>query len=224
MTNATIVSVVNTPSEEIVKKSNNNDFVGDNNFQGTTNFGSTTNYAEFSNTGTLTLSGSATTWDDLLVPLTSTKKGTNDLPHFDETNLGYLFPNGDTSEILYIIVQMPHRWKEGSVIFPHIHYKRTSAGKPTFKISYSWNSTGSAVSSPSTVLELGTEVFPYVSGNIHQINTNSAGIDGTGKTISSILLIKLYRDDSVVAGDVLAYQFDIHYEIDSLGSNTEYSK
>ena len=47
-------------------------------------------------------------WEDLRFPATQTKIGSNDLPHFDFTNIGLLFPREDTSEIIYIIAQMPH--------------------------------------------------------------------------------------------------------------------
>ena len=187
-------------------------------------FGDDTNYTEFESDGSMLMVGNATVFDDLVVPLTSSKVGVNSKPDFDETNIGYLFPQNDTSEILYMIVQLPHRWKEGSDVFPHVHYQRTSAGKPTFKIDYSWFSVGDATSAPGTTLTLDTEVVTYSSGSIHQINKSASGISGTGKTISSILLIKLYRDDNTVTGDVLTYQFDIHFEIDRLGSRQEYTK
>jgi hypothetical protein len=39
-----------------------------------------------------------------------------------------------------------------------------------------------------------------------------------------MLDIKLYRDDNVVTGDVLLKEFDIHYQIDGLGSVQEFVK
>jgi hypothetical protein len=39
-----------------------------------------------------------------------------------------------------------------------------------------------------------------------------------------MLLIKLYRDDNDYSGDVLAWDFDIHYQIESLGTREEYYK
>ena len=170
----------------------------------------------------LNLEGDATVWEDLVVPLTSGKQGATDKPDFDYTNLGYLFPQNNDAEVLSFIVQMPHKWKEGSDLCPHVHYKRTSAGKPTFKMDYAWFNIGDAVAAPTTTVTLDQEVMTYSSGDIHQINEGAADISGTDKTISSLLLIKLYRDDNTVTGDVLTYQFDIHYEIDTLGSKQEY--
>ena len=52
----------------------------------------------------------------------------------------------------------------------------------------------------------------------------AARIGSAGKTISSILQCKLYRDDNVYTGDAGAVSFDIHIEIDSFGSDTEFAK
>ena len=55
-----------------------------------------------------------------------------------------------------------------------------------------------------------------------------AGIDGTGKTLSSILSIKLSRIGGALADDydddALLKEFDIHYEVDTVGSRAESSK
>ena len=46
--------------------------------------------------------------------------------------------------------------------------------------------------------------------------------------LSSMLICRLYRDPADAADtypqDVAFLQFDVHYEIDSLGSETEYGK
>lgn len=172
-------------------------------------------------TGNVTLSGDGTAWEDLWVPLTSTALGALSKPDFDYTSIGYLFPQNDATEILYFIVQMPHRWKEGSTIYPHIHWSQSANQAVTWKIDYKWFNTGAAVPGSFTTLTMATNLYTYTSGTIHQKTTNTSGIAGTGKTISSLMLIKLYRNDNTYTGDALAYQFDIHYEVDSFGSNTE---
>ena len=50
-------------------------------------------------------------------------------------------------------------------------------------------------------------------------------IEGTNiDTVSSMMDIRLYRDDNIVSGDVLAKEFDIHYQIDGMGSDFEFVK
>lgn len=163
-------------------------------------------------------------YDDLVMPLVSSMRGATFLPDYDYTNMGILFPQNNATEIIYITVQMPHCWKEGTTVYPHLHFRQTSSSKPVFKYAYSWTNIGAAISAFSAAQTLDAASVTYTSGSIHQIHYDNGGISGTGKTISSILNIKLYREDNVVTGDVLAYQFDIHYLKDSHGSRQEYIK
>lgn len=162
-------------------------------------------------------------YDDLLGPITSSRVGANNKPDFDATNVGYLFPQNDTGEVLYMVFQMPHAWKEESTVYPHVHFLQTGSSMPVFKISYAWHSIGGTVPAFAT-LTMSTAAVSYTSGSIHQIATNTSGISGSGKTISSLLLCKLYRDDNIVSGDVLVWAMDVHYLRDSHGSKQEYVK
>jgi len=58
----------------------------------------------------------------------------------------------------------------------------------------------------------------------HEFVRTYSGINGSGKTISSILICKVYLYGVAGTGTCKAYQFDIHYEKDALGSNTEKQK
>lgn len=174
--------------------------------------------------GNIVFGGGSTHFDDLVVPLTTTRRGSNTKPDFDETNVGYLFPQNDTDEILYFIVQLPHSYKVGSDIYPHVHWRQAAAQNVTFKMDYKWFNIGDAVPAGFTTITLATPVVTYSSGSIHQISKSTAAISGTGKGISSILLCKLYRDDNVYTGDALTFQMDFHVEKDTLGSADEFVK
>jgi hypothetical protein len=167
--------------------------------------------------------GAATYWDDLLMPLQQGKQGQTDQPAWDATNLGYLFPQNNATHILYLMCQIPHRWKEGTAIYPHVHWKQAANQTPVFKIDYKWTSLGGAVPGAWTTYTMSTKAATYTSGTIHQLSYGAA-IAGTGHTISSVMEIKLYRDDNAYTGNVLATSFDIHFESDLLGSRTEYTK
>lgn len=160
-------------------------------------------------------------WDDLKFPFTQTKRGSNLKPDFDDTNVGLLFPQNDPAEIVYMIGQFPHSYLSGSNVRPHIHWKQTGASFPVWTMEYMWSSPGDATPSSFTTLTTNTGAFPYVSGNLEQISS-FAEIDGTGMKRSSIMLIKFYRDDNVVSGDVLGYEFDIHFQKHRHGTLTEY--
>lgn len=152
-------------------------------------------------------------WTDLRAPATTIRQGATGKPDFDTTDLGLLFPQNDPDEIAYIIMQLPHEWKEGSELRPHIHYIQDEAEVPVFKMEYRWTNNGAAPAGSFTTLTQNGLKFIYVSGSLMQVATFPA-IDGTGKTLSSILEVKLYRDDNVVSGAVLVKEFDVHYQID----------
>lgn len=185
--------------------------------------GGLTNRAFIDEHGQYHAEGKGTVFNDLVVPLTTSKQGANAKPDYDFTNNGFLFPQNNNTEILYLIVQLPHSWKEGTTLYPHVHYQQSANTAVTFKADYKWFNVNAAVPAAWTTITMGTNVFSYVSGNLHQMAEGDT-IAGTGKTISSILLVKLYRQDNTTTGDVLTFQFDIHYEADTLGSAEKYEK
>jgi len=165
-----------------------------------------------------------TQWNDLRFSFTASKQGATAEPNFDETNVGLLFPQNDDTEIVFIIAQMPHDWKTGTNIRPHIHWQQSANTAVTWKMDYKWFENGGAVPASFTPISTSTGIFTYTSGDFAQISSFPE-IDGSSiSSVSSMMLIKLYRDDNTTTGDVLAFEFDIHYQIDSLGSRFEFVK
>lgn len=162
-------------------------------------------------------------WDDLRFPFTQHKLGANAKPDFDETNVGLLFPQNDTSEKVFIIGQLPHGYLEGSSLTPHIHWQQSANTAVTWKLDYKWFNGGDAIPANFTTITANTNLFSYSSGNLHQKSFFPI-IDGVGKRISSILLMKIYRDDNTTTGDVLSFEFDIHFQSSTSGSKYEYKK
>lgn len=171
---------------------------------------------------------SDTQWKDEKFPASQTKRGSNDLPHFDFTNVGLLFPQNDETEIIYINAQLNHDRKAGSNISPHIHYIQTAENVvPTFVMQYRWSDNGSnGLTGDFTPIETTGAVLPYDdSGAMLQILEFPDIVGSSIVGVSSMLDIKLYRKTGDgISGDVLVKEFDIHYEVDSIGSDTEYSK
>jgi hypothetical protein len=163
-------------------------------------------------------------YDDIVFELTQTRVGSNSKPDYDFTNIGLLFPRNDVTEIVYITVQMPHAWQIGSTIYPHLHIVQSRNEQATFRMEYKWYDIGDTVPTTWSTYDMNTYAMPYTSGSISNIVKGSGGISGIGKGISSILKIKLFRNDNVYVGDILADQFDIHILKDSFGSQLEYEK
>jgi hypothetical protein len=195
------------------------------NFFNSAKFGDRTNYTSFEADGTMVMSGSATVWDDLFFPLTTAKQGMTDKPPFSSTEIAYLFPSGDATNIMYIIAQFPHSYALGSDIEPHVHWKQTQSGSPVFKMNYKWFDIGGVVPAAYSPYVMSNRIIPWTSGSIHQLSSGSAHISGSHITgVSSIMLIELYRDDNAYTGNCVTYQFDIHFLKDGIGSRTDLVK
>lgn len=167
---------------------------------------------------------SAGLWDDMRFPATRIRQGATSKPDFDTTNLGLLFPQNDATEIAYITLQWPHRMLLGSDISPHIHFVQDSATVPTFKMDYRWYENGGDPTGIFTTIATTATVFTYTSGSILQIATFPDIAGSSIDSVSSMMDIKLYRDDNDYVGDILVKEFDIHFLSDGIGSPTEFSK
>lgn len=177
--------------------------------------------------GGVRLYNSATAWDDLFFPFTTGQHGVAGYPPFIADSNYYEFTTDTTGVsqcVIYFIVQMPHRWKEGSNLYPHVHYKHTtSAGTPTFRLRYKWYE-GMGSTSNQAVKYYTMNQTTGTTNNTLQMAYGTGSISGAGKTISSILICQVYLVSTTGAAPVLTYQMDIHIEIDSFGSRTETTK
>jgi hypothetical protein len=195
-------------------------------------------------TNRITLEGDGTMWDDLRVPMSATKLGGSKDPGFSlfkDDGAGsqgvflYWF-DASTEEELYFAVQMPHQWK-GTALKPHVHWtpKTTADGSPAnqkvvWGLEYTWIDLAGDFANTSTVTgSTHTPADANVVAGRHYITalttmTPSATQDG----ISSMLVCRLYRVAADAADnyehDAGLLQFDFHFEIDSLGSDQEYTK
>lgn len=185
------------------------------------------NYAEINNAGEIKFYGESTQWTDFTLSATRVRQGALNKPDFDYTNLGLLFPQNDTDEKTYAIMQMSHQKKLNTAIKFHIHYIQTGTTKPTYKVDYRFYNNGDTVPGSWTTLSTADGnkgVFNYSSGSILQIATFPEIPAPVNEGVSANLEIIVYRDDNDVTGDVLTKYFDFHYQIDSFGSNEEYIK
>ena len=186
--------------------------------------------------GNLTTSGTALlhrmvlsdyVFDDLTFSATRTKQGANNLPNYDYTNLGLLFPQNDTDEKVYVSEQFRHRKVASSPIYLHLHYIQDEAQIPVFKVDYRFTANGATPGTFTTMstADAGGPVFEYTSGSILQILPFpvTAGVDTNSAAVSTIFDFVFYRDDNTVSGDVLVKSFDLHYAMDRLGSDELYS-
>lgn len=186
------------------------------------------NYTQFNSSGFMTAYEDARFWDDLRFPLTRDKQGQSDKPEYDFDNIGLLFPQNDPAEIAYITAQMSHAWDITTSLKPHIHYIQSQDVSPVFKVDYRWYDNGCLPPESWTTISGYVSQFPYVGSGELQIE-NFEEMDPSAQNppisgMSSFIDIKLYRDDNEYVGDCLVKEFDIHYRMNTFGSQFEYIK
>jgi len=167
-------------------------------------------------TGLVTFKGLARPYLGLWIPLTAMEP--TSAPDYDATNFGYLFPNNSTTEFLTANIALDHDYAPGTSLYPRILWHQAAATPPAWKISYRWLNPGEQVGAFTTATATGQE-YTYIQGTILQTSYFPT-IPGAGKKMGSILQVKLYRDDAVLAGDALAIAFGVFKKVDSLGSQT----
>ena len=187
-------------------------------------------YSEFEADGTLVFYGDATVWDDLRVPLSSTRINPvinkPDFIIFRDGVYAFGFDDADDESVNFI-AQFPHSWREGTIIYPHIHWGIATAGSGVGVENVKWgleytlaNLSGDTFPASVTIY---SSIIDVQNGNQYESFKTAigAGIDMTGKTISCIIIGRLFRDTSVAndfAPDAYGFEFDIHYEKDTIGS------
>ena len=139
--------------------------------------------------------------------------------------LGFL--EGDQ---VYFTVQIPHSYKEGSDLKPHVHWTTTTGTPGTGDVGWGLDYSVSAIAGTfsSTNSKTGTTIVEPKIGttgaNIHTI-TSLGTISGSGLGISSVLVCRLYRTtDGNFASPALLLGMDFHFEKDTEGSRSDFTK
>jgi hypothetical protein len=164
------------------------------------------------------------------IPLTQGKQTALDKPDYDYTNMGYAFDKNSATEILILTAQLPHSYKEGTDVIPYLHWKQDLATPlPVWTIKWRWYNNGAQTPAWSAAVEVDTAIHDFVvtdpAGITAQVSAFPA-LTGTGKTISSIIEIQLYRKATNITEeeDVIATSLSLHYYADSLGSSAQFTK
>lgn len=168
-------------------------------------------------------------WDDLRFPASGLNApGPTAAPEIN-TDLGTLtFENGKT-EVVAGLAQLPHAWKEGSTLEPHVHWIQPATGNVVWQLEYRLlPAIGAEFPSEWVTVTASEAASTYPgSGNWVQI-TSLPSIDMTGFTISAMVLFKLSRLGAdaldTLAADIDLLEFDIHYQVDTPGSQLEFIK
>lgn len=167
-----------------------------------------------------------TVWEDLRTPASGINPSGSPSAATPNTTDGSLtFAKGNVAIAWF---QMPHQWKMGTDIHLHIHWSKatTHNGSVHWQMKYKWGNIGDVMPAFSLLAD-GVEIVP--NSNIvdkHALLTFTA-VPGLGKTLSSMICVYLSRTNDgndTFTGNCNLYEIDLHYEIDTLGSQEELIK
>jgi hypothetical protein len=170
-------------------------------------------------------------WEDLRFPATALRSNpVNEFPAFSTDPVGRVFRNAQT-DTLYLAAQLPHAWRPGTELRPHVHWvKQTNSpmtGNVMWRLTYRWATIGEVIADAVSITSAVTTVSDGNTVNRHAL-TSLPPISGKGRKISDMLLMQISRLGSDAAdtfgGSALLMEFDIHYQVSSPGSRQELVK
>jgi len=190
------------------------------------------NYLVVEADGTLKFVGAATIWDDMRFPASGFNPAGSTAPPTVDTSTGMLLFSGTADNIIGGIAQMPHSWKVGSTIRPHMHLRFPTASANNTRWSFGYdlaNVDGNFVNAYGTYTAGGTITVANPNNALKHAKASFSTIDMTGYTMSCCIMWRITRLAASDAADndlanCALLEFDIHFEIDTVGSRQEFIK
>jgi hypothetical protein len=119
---------------------------------------------------------------------------------------------------------IPHTWKPGTDMFPHVHFTLLSSAAGTVRWGFEYifaqtHRSAGVIRYPETSQTIYIEqVVPAGSERIHFVAESEVGIPGEGLEVDGMMLVRLFRDgahpNDTFAQDVFGITVDLHTEID----------
>lgn len=194
------------------------------------------NYADFDTDGTLVFYGDSTAFRDEFGPLIGAKLESPSSKIVTNAAEGTITfkDSANLSDYVSMPVQINHDAKAQSDVYPHIHWWQASANIPNWLIQYRWQQNGAAKVTSWTSVKYASHAFTYSSGTLNQITAFGALSPPASTGVSAVLQLRLLRDTGnastlftgadPLTGDVDAMFYDVHIEVDMLGSHEQYAK
>lgn len=230
---------------------NTNVDIGSNDFYGRYLYGDSAtlgqagaNYTLFDTDGHQTMVGDARPWrDQLSDAITLQRNGTGVSLNVTDgtvefaTNAVY-HATFTLADAMYCNIQLNHDKDLTASIYPHIHFFQTENHVPNFVLEYRWQKNLGEKTTAWTPLKCNTLADTYSGTTKNNIALSVAIAVPSGTAISDIVQFRIYRDTTNVTGlfgvgvagndtyttAVGVTAFDVHFMVNSIGSNDEYSK
>lgn len=190
----------------------------------------------FDGSGGFWLADDGMTWDDLRFPFfgqqLDSSAGRIDY-NYAENSIDYAANARYDEEKVCFTPEMPHKWYEESAIHPHLHWLQEEDEDPNWLLRTRILKSGIAPGAWSLSIPSTQRVHSYSSGTLTQM-TLWPSIDMTGYLIETIVDFQVFRDTANTSGlfsgsdnysaAAKAKIFDVHYLIDSFGSQDIFVK
>ena len=168
--------------------------------------------------------GNEAEWKDLIFPAINLAIGVAAPTIATQSNIRYyVFAGGTvgTADELHGCFELQHDYKEGTDLYLHTHWFATTSGTGGVRlgVDYGCGTPGSALSFQEGV-EVTARTIEADETNIMRV-TNIATIPGTGKTIGTNCMFRIYRpidEYNTYADPIGILTVGVHYQCDTLGS------
>lgn len=169
-------------------------------------------------------------WDDLRFPATGINPPGAPSDPSRDNQTGLLDFSANSENVITALAQMPHKWLEGSAIRPHLHFVKPNTGDVVWNLQMR-RTQARGEAWPGVWTDLG-DITALAAGDTSAttgvVIAEWPEIDMTGYRVSSLLLFRLSRKGADAAdtmpGNATLIEFDLHYQIDAIGSIGEFTK
>lgn len=182
-------------------------------------------------------------WDDMRVPLTSKNIGGVNAPDFvkfaddgsGSTGVFAMHFDKNAEEELFFSREVPHDYKLGTDLFPHVHWAPKVNGASdkvvNWGLEYHISIEGQAFGNTTIISGNATRLAGNPLLASVEYITSLGQIDGSGITdLAAVMNGRIFRDATGALGtdnydnDAVGFLIDFHYQIDSAGSVSVFSK
>lgn len=196
--------------------------------------GTSTNNTTFATDGHQTMAGTAKPWRDELGDAVSLQQSGPGVSR-DTANATVNYTTASNlSDFMYANVQLNHDKELSASIYPHIHWFQASAEAPNFLLQYRWQADGAIINPSWTSIKCNTCAHTFASGVLHQLSYSQPISAPTNSSLSDIVQFKIFRDNAntselfddsdLYTGTTQVIAFDVHFQINSLGSTDQFTK
>jgi len=168
-------------------------------------------------------------WTDLRMPSQGINPpGAASDPGVDD-DTGLLVFSGLLDNVIVGAAQMPHEWKPGSTVKPHIHLRFPTSATANTRWSLAYdiaNNNGDFTNASGTYTALATVTVANPENVNRLVPADFGDLPMTGFRESAIILWKISRLANSDAADTdtndcLLIEFDIHYQSEKAGTVLE---